>query len=313
MNPTFTRSARRSCSALLASLALSSAAWGQAVDVDAVTPEPTKEPYVVFSGYDHMFETDIKSNGQFARDAFNAGIGGRFALGESVGFTPRFTYELNSYDFTSGATPFRWDYVNQYSLLGLVDWKLGEHWSLLGGPMLRLAGEGAASFHNGTSVGALLGFSFNPSDDLSLGLALGVLSQIEDDPAIIPLPTIRWRFADAFTFRTGISQLGGRTGLGPDLTWSANEQFDVTVGAQYQRRRFRLDDHGFNKKAVGEDTSAPLFLKFTWHPVPAASIELISGVVVAGEMQIQDKNGNNTFDRSYDATPMLGLRGEYRF
>jgi hypothetical protein len=299
---------------LLFGSALPLAAFAQAVDVDAVTPEPSDQPYTFFSGYDHLFETDIKSNGQVARDSFNVGIGGRFALGESVGFTPRFTYELNSYDFTSGAQPFHWDYINQYTLLGLFDWKMNENWSLIGAPILRLAGEGAASFHNGTSLGALLGFNYAANKDLSLGLALGVLSQIEDDPAIIPIPTIRWHFADAFTFRTGITQLGGRSGLGPDLTWSVNEQIDIGVGAQYQRRRFRLDDHGgFDKKAVGTDTSAPLYLKLAFHPVPAATIELVSGVVVAGEMRIQDKNGNNTFDRSYDATPMLGLRGEYRF
>ena len=298
---------------LLFGCALPLAAFAQAVDVDAVTPEPSEKPYTFFTGYDHLFETDIKSNGQFSRDSFIAGLGGRIPFGGSFGFSPHFTYELNSYDFTSGATPFQWDNINQYTLLGLFDWKIDDSWSLTGGPMIRSAGEGSASFHNGTSIGALLGFNWRQSENLSLGLTLGVLSQLEDDPAIVPIPQIRWRFADAWTFKTGISQLGGRTGLGPELLWSINEVVDLGVGGQYQRRRFRLNDHGFNKKGVAEDTSAPLYVKIVFHPVPEATLELFTGVAVGGEMKIQDKDGGQTFDRGYEAAPLLGLRGEYRF
>jgi hypothetical protein len=129
----------------------------------------------------------------------------------------------------------------------------------------------------------------------------------------VPIPTVRWTFADDFTFRLGISQLGGRNGLGPDLTWRINEQVDLGFGAQYQRRRFRLDDHGTNKKGVGEETSAPIFFKIGFHPVPEATLELFTGVAVAGEVQIQDKDGGQRFDRGYDPAALLGLRGEYRF
>ena len=303
---------RRPIGALLACLALPLAAWSQAVDVDAATAEPGPKPYAVFSGYEHLFETDINSRGQFSRDSFTVGIGGRVPFGGSFGFTPRFSYELNSYDFTSGATPFRWDNINQYTLLGLLDWQINESWSLSGGPMLRAAGEGSASFHNGTSIGALLGFNWLANKDLSLGLSLGVLSQLEDDPAIVPIPNIRWRFGDV-TLRTGILPLGGRTGLGPDIAWSINEVVDLAVGAQYQRRRFRLDDHGFNKKGIGEETSAPLYARIAFHPVPEATLELFTGVAVAGDMRVEDKDGDSSFDRSYDAAPLLGLRGEYRF
>jgi hypothetical protein len=282
------------------------------VDVDAVTPEPSQKPYAVFTGYEHLFETDIKSNGQFSRDSFMVGIGGRIAINESFGFSPRFAYELNSYDFTSGATPFRWDNVNQYTLLGLFDWRINEQWSVQGGPMVRSAGEGSASFDDGTVGGGMLGFNYLANKDLSLGLAIGVLSQLEDDPAIVPIPNIRWKFGDV-TFRTGILQLGGRTGLGPDIAWSINEVVDLGVGAQYQRRRYRLDDHGFNKKGIGEETVAPLYARIAFHPVPEATLELFTGVAVAGEMKVQDDDGNQTFDRGYDAAPLLGLRGEYRF
>jgi hypothetical protein len=305
--------ARHTFLALATLLVLPLSAWAQAVDVDATTPEPSEKPYAVFSGYDHRYRSNISRNGSFSMESFRVGIGGRIAMGERFGFSPRFTYELNAYDFTDAAFPLQWDNVNQYTLLGLFDWKLGEHWRLLGGPLLRAAGEGSASFQNGTSVGGLLGFGWQPSQDLSLGLMLGALSQLEDDPAIVPIPTVRWKFADAWMFRFGIQDLGGRNGLGPELTWSINEVVDLGIGAQYQRRRFRLDDHGFNKKGVGQETSTPLYVKLGFHPMPAASIELFAGAAVAGEVRVEDKDGGQSFDRGYDTQPMVGLRGEYRF
>ena len=141
------------------------------------------------------------------------------------------------------------------------------------------------------------------------------MSQLEDDPGIIPVPMMRWHFAEPFTFKVGISPLGGRLGLGPELTWHLSKELDFGVGAQYQRRRFRLDDHGFagTRKGIGEETGAPFYLRLTYRPIVPLSLEVFAGVVAAGELTIQDKNGNNTIDKGYDTTPALGLRGVYRF
>lgn len=314
----------RSCARLFHTLCVSLlvgampiAAVGQTVDVDAATPEKTEKAYLLQTGYDHVFETDVKNIGgaDMSLDSFQAGVGGRFDLGQDLSLDTRFIYELNAYDFSSGLDSVAWENINQYTLLGLLSYKLGENWSLLGGPVFRLAGEGSASFHNGFTGGALAGFNYTASKDFSVGLAIGLMSQIEDDPGIIPIPMLRWNIADPLTLKIGISPLGGRTGLGPELIWHVAKEFDFGVGAQYQRRRFRLDDHGFQptRKGVGEDTSAPFYARLTWRPVEAAAVELFGGVVAAGELTIQDKDGNNTIDKGYKSTGTLGLRGEYRF
>jgi hypothetical protein len=307
------RFALLACAAALAALLLPVPGWSQAVDIEAVAPEPAEQRYSFFTGYDHMFETDVAGGGDVSRDSFAAGAGGRLALGETVDLDTRFIYELNGYDVSNAASPLAWGNVHQYTLASILAWKLDPKWSLLGGPIFRFAGEGSAAFDNGFSGGGLLGFRFSPSKDLSLGLGIGVVSQIEDDAGIIPIPMLRWHFVEPLTLNVGISQLGGRTGLGPELTWHIAEQFDLGAGIQYQRRRFRLDDHGANRKGVGEDTSAPLYLRLSWNPMPEASLELFTGVVAAGELKLQDRDGNQTYDRGYDATPQLGLRGVYRF
>jgi hypothetical protein len=303
--------------ALLALVGTPLAAFAQAVDIEAVEPEPQDRTGFAFrTGYDHMFRTDVNSGGNVSRDSFQASIGGRFALADKVHFTPRFIYELNAFNISNEAgrdSGFAWGNINQYSLVGIADWAITENWALLGGPMFRLAGEGSGAFDNGFTGGGLLGFNYKMGEDLSVGFGIGVVSQLEDDPAIIPIPMVRWHLAEPLTLKVGIDQLGGRTGLGPELIWHLTKELDFGIGAQYQRRRYRLDDHGGNRKGIGEDSGAPFFARLGWKPMEAAVIEAFVGVVAAGELKTQDKNGNNTVDKGFDATPTLGLRGEYRF
>jgi hypothetical protein len=293
------------------------AAFAQAVDVEAVEPERQDRTGFAFrTGYDHMFQTDVNSGGNVSRDSFQASIGGRFKLDDEIHFTPRFIYELNAFDMSEGvrnASGIQWGNVNQYTLVGIADWAMNEHWALLGGPIFRLAGEGSGAFDNGFSGGGLLGFNYRSGEDLSLGLAIGVISQLEDDPAIIPIPMVRWNFVEPLTLKVGIDQLGGRTGLGPELIWHVTKELDFGVGAQYQRRRYRLDDHGGNSKGIGEDTGAPFFARLAFKPMEAAVIEAFAGVVAAGELKQQNKNGDQTVDKGFDAAPTVGLRGEFRF
>lgn len=292
-------------------------AFAQAVDVEAVEPEGRDRTGFAFrTGYDHMFQSDLNSGGEVSRDSFQASLGGRWGVADKVHFTPRFIYELNAFNISNEAqreSGIAWGNINQYTLVGIADWAITEKWALLGGPLFRLAGEGSGAFNNGFTGGGLLGFNYQTGEDLSIGFGIGVISQLEDDPAIIPIPMVRWHFVEPLTLKVGIDQLGGRTGLGPELIWHLSKELDFGVGAQYQRRRYRLNDHGFNSKGIGEDSGAPFFARLAWKPMAAAVVEVFAGVVAAGELKTQDKNGNNTVDKGFDATPTLGLRGEYRF
>jgi hypothetical protein len=241
-----------------------------------------------------------------------AGLGGRFDLTDSVSLSPRFIYALDAYDITNGAQPLSWGNINQYTFLAIANWQIDEKWSLLGGPILRLAGEGS-NVDDGFTGGALLGFNYKANPDFSVGLALGLISQIEDDAGLIPIPMIRWHFAEDWTARLGISQLGGRSGVGPEVTWAFAKEWDLGLGFQFQRKRYRLNDHGSNADHIGEDSSLPVFLRLGFHPMEALTVQIFGGVVAAGELKTQDVGGDRTYDRGYDTTPTLGLQAQYRF
>jgi hypothetical protein len=313
MSVCIARIARIPSFALLLATLIPLAAVAQTVDVEAVEPEPSEQRWVTHAGYGHMFSTDINSNGSVSTDSFQAGLGARFDLTDSLSLAPRFLYSLDAYDMTREAQPFAWGNIHQYTLLGVLNWKIDDSWSLLGGPILRISGEGSSAFDDSFTGGALLGFNYRVNPDLSIGAAIGVMSQIEDDPGLIPLPLLRWRFVEDWTLRFGISQLGGRNGVGPELSWAISEVVDLGVGVQYQRRRYRLDDHGSNSGHIGEERSFPLYARIGFHPQKDLTLEVFGGVVAGGELKTQDVGGDNTFDRGYDATPTLGLRAEYRF
>jgi hypothetical protein len=305
------RLARTLSIALAISGVLSMTAWAQTVDVESIEPVEGEKRWVTHAGYGHMFETNIKGGGNndVSTESFMAGIGARFDLTDSLSLSPRLVYGLDSYDISSGL----WGNIHQYTLLGILNWQIDEQWSVLGGPVLRLAGEGSSAFDDSFSGGAILGFAYRPNADLSIGLAIGLLSQIEDDPGIIPIPMVRWNFVEDWTIKLGISQLGGRAGVGPELTWNITEVVDLGLGFQYQRRRFRLDDHGANSGHIGEDSSLPIYVRLGFKPVDGLLVEAFGGVVAGGELKTQDVGGDNTFDRGYDTAGTLGLRAEYRF
>lgn len=299
--------------ALAVSGTLPVSALAQTVDVEAVAPDEGKERYVVHTGYGNVFKSDVSGGGRVSNHNFLAGIGGRFDLSDSVSLSPRFIYSLDAYDITNGAAPLGWQNINQYTFLAIADWQINEKWNLLGGPILRFSGEGSAAFDDGTTGGALLGFNYKVNPDFSVGLALGLISQIEDDPGLIPIPMIRWHFAEDWTAKMGISQLGGRSGVGPELTWAFAKEWDVGVGFQFQRKRYRLNDHGGNAGHIGEDSSLPVFLRLGFHPMKELTVQVFGGIVAAGELKTQDVGGDRTFDRGYDTTPTLGIQANYRF
>ena len=275
----------------------------------AVEPASSQDPNTWMTlSYAHLFETDIDGTGvEVERDSFLALAGHRFELSDSVGLSAQGAYQLSAYDF-SGDGGVLWEDINQVTLTMIVDWKLNEKWTVLGGALIRFAGEADADFEDSLTGGAFGGFQYRWNENLETGFLLGALSQIEDDAAILPLPLVNWKFAESWKFRLGVSQLGA-VGYGPELSWMMSEKWELGLGASYQRRRFRLDKGGL----VGEETSMPIYVKLGWHPTAMSAIELMTGVAVAGEIRRETVNGSKIFDRDTDPSATISLRGHLRF
>jgi len=238
---------------VVAIVALSAPALAQVV-TSAVEPQESGAPSSWLSlSYAHLFETDLDNTPvEVDRNSLLAIAGHRFAMSDSSGLTMQAAYQLSSYDF-SGDGGLLWDDIHQLTTMMMFDWKVGESWTLLAGGLFRFSVESGGDLGESLTGGGFGGFQYHWSENLMTGVLFGVMSQIEDDAAVIPLPLLNWKFAESWKLRLGVSQLGA-VGYGPELTWQVSEDWELGVGASYQKRRYRLD----MADQVGEETSMPI-------------------------------------------------------
>ncbi len=278
------------------------------VSVVSIEPDHLSAPFRFYAGYGHLFNTDLDRKGDFSRDGF------RFLFNAEVEFTPNFqlvniaSYDFNQYDFSSSSR-FQFNDVHFANYVPLFKWKADEQWTILAAPIVRLNMEGDAKVKDSIRGGGAVGFIYSSSPTLTLGLLIGALDQIEDDAQIVPIPLIRWQFADSWTFRTAVSQLGGQNGLGAEVAWKWTPNLEVVGGAAFQRRRFRLNTND----QVGQETLIPIYGKFSFGIHPQGKLEIFAGVAAGGELRLENKNGNKIREEDYDATAMLGAQLDFVF
>ncbi|MEE8125948.1 MAG: hypothetical protein V3T42_09060 [Nitrospirales bacterium] len=278
------------------------------VSIVSIEPETISKGFRFYSGYGHLFKTDLDRKGNFSRDGF------RFLFNGEVEFTPNFrlvniaSYDFNHYDFSSSSR-FQWNDIHFANYVPLFTWKADEQWTILAAPIVRLNLEGDTKVKDSVRGGGGVGFIYSSSPTLTLGLILGVMDQIEDDVQFLPIPLIRWQFADSWTFRTAVSNLGGQNGLGAEVAWQWTPKVEMVGGAAFQRRRFRLNTN----EQVGQETLIPIYGKLSLGIHPQGKLELFVGVAAGGELRLENKNGNKIREEDYDATAMLGAQLDFVF
>lgn len=292
------------------------ASLAQIVTPVVSTGEHEKDTWAAVS-YQHMFRTntDARNGGRtvkLEREAVLALVGHRFKLSDDWSLLTQGAYQLTDYNFQRDMGAL-WGDIHQLTLAALLTYRMNDRWTLLGGGLFRMAGEGGADFGDALTGGGVGGFMYQASEHFQGGLLIGALSQIEGSAAVVPLPIINWQMSDDWRFKLGIQQLGG-VGYGPDVQWTPSEEWDLGIGMSYEKRRYRLDDGGGAAvDGVGEETSIPLFARIGWNASPSARIELTGGVAFGGEIRYGDHGGTKIFKEDYDPAPIVGLRGQFRF
>ena len=278
------------------------------VAVVNVEPEQVTTPFRFYAGYGHLFNTDIDNGGDFSRDRF------RVLINAEIEFTPEFSlvniasYDFNHYDFSSKSR-FQWNDIHFANYAPLLKWKANEQWTLLAVPLVRINMAGDAKIKDGISGGGAVGFLYSSSPTLTLGLLLGAVDQIEDDAIVAPIPLIRWQFAESWTFRTAISQVGAQNGIGAEVAWKLTKKVEASGGVAFQNRRYRLNTND----QIGQDRLIPIYGKLSLGIHPRGKLELMVGVAAGGELRLENKNGKKIREEDYDTTPMVGAQLDFVF
>lgn len=314
--------------ALLASLLLVPTAMGQASDAgaDSSSASPAdarpSNPFrlSIGGGYVHQFSTDVEdSQSSLTIDRAYATLGSSWELSDSVDLGLRFAYEGGWYDFDSG-NPLDlgtgqnpWTSVHGIQFGGRLGWTLNEQWSLSTSLFGAASGETGADAGDSLTFGGSVGVTWRANDRFMIGGGVLASSQLEDDALIVPLLLIDWRITDSLRLSNVTGPEAYPTSAGLELSCSGLEGWEFGFGGRWESRRFRLEDDGPAPEGVGEDEGLAIWLRAGVRPSSQFRIDMLLGVMIAEEITLDDRNGNELASVDLDPSPFIGLFASYRF
>ncbi len=265
----------------------------------------------VAAGVGYRADADIDGkNGDFNETRFSLVGSTALQVNDRTRLDPILSYRFSAYDFSGRGA---WDDVHQVraTLLGHYAWD--EAWTLLAGPSIGVAAESGADWADALLFGGAAGVSYKLDDTFTIGAGFTITTEIEDSATIRPLVILNWEINPRWTVEGGYLEVAGAGGPGGEVSYFIDDQWTAAAGIQFQEKRFRLSDDGRNRDGVGEDSSFPVYAKVTWQPCANAAFELVGGIAIAGELQVENRRGHKIFEEDYDAAPLVGLRAILTF
>lgn len=224
--------------------------------------------------------------------------------------------ELSWYGFdddtvVGGIAGAPWDDIRITTIGARVSTRLDEHWGLYASANATSSGEEGAQFSDTLTYAAAGGFTYAFSDRLTLGLGVVSRTRLEDDPLILPLPTIDWRIAKQWALRTAYEE----GGAGVELAWDPGEQFSLGIAAAFEGREFRLGDRSANPRRnfIGRDVRIPVWLWAQWNVSRRFSVRGKLGFEASQQLSLDNADGDELGSNEMKASPFFDLGVIFRF
>jgi hypothetical protein len=220
------------------------------------------------------------------------------------------SYGESRYHF-SGDTGFAgldpWGNIREARISVPLRYRQNDTWSFYGVPSVRYPAESGASLSESDEWGALVGASYRFSERLRLGPGISVFTDMEDSGVdLSPFLVIDWKISDTLSLTTG-RDLAATRGPGLALKWTPIEHWTFRLSGRREKTSFRLDQDGPAPDGFGRDKSIPLAISATYKPTKAVRLHLLTGVDLAGNLRLEDSDGDRVADSDYDPAPFAGL------
>jgi len=312
---------------MLALPLIAGSALAQGIDIPAMlNPDLKAPPTAINLQYGHQFEVDVDNSGtDMARDNAYFSVAHRTKLSDKASMFALGSYTLHRYNFSSNSglmNYYQWDDVHRMVLGALVGYDLNDRWRLIGGGLVKSWGEGGGDYGDSITGGLIGGFDYHPNEDFSVGLIIGAFSALEDSLALLPVPTMKWNFAEDWRLHVGLVSVSD-PGVGAEVTWQVGKTVSIGTGFAFQSRRYRLNNktrrrsmsrpNRTDKDGIGQETELPVFVMIQWKPTPKSSLDLLGGVALAGNVRVESSTGGRISDNDYDPAPFVGLKGTIGF
>jgi hypothetical protein len=192
-----------------------------------------------------------------------------------------------------------------------MSFALQDGWSLGVAPSMDWFRENGASTSDALVWGATLTGVKLFDDGNLLGLGLAAFSGIEEN-TFFPFPIVKWRFSPRWQLINPLA--AGPTGpAGLELDYLTDAGWSVGVGVAWRKTRFRLSESGPVANGVGQVSGAPIFLRAARDFEGGLTLNLYAGVVVGGELRVEDASGNLLRKDDFDPSPIVGANLTLRF
>ncbi len=269
----------------------------------------------VAGGAVHQFSTDLDNGGDFdvsewfVRPSIGYSWDRKTGIALALGGGETY-YGFSGSSGLAGSNP--WDRIRDLRVSLPIRFSPLEDVEVFVIPSIRTNAEAGASLNDGRTEGVIAGAMWQITDTFAIGPGAGWFSEIEDNSTVFPVLLIDWQITDRLRLSTGRGLAASRGG-GLTLDWKANENLSFGLTGRYEFVRFRLDDNGPAPGGVGQNEGFPLVATVNYAFSPLVSISGFAGMKFAGELELEDRNGNSIDSSDYDTAPMAGVTFRMQF
>jgi len=215
---------------------------------------------------------------------------------------------------TRGEENEPWNTAHIARLNPLVEVQVNEQWRVFGGPLFEAAIENGADLDDSFKPGGLLGAEVQVSSELSVGIGILGVAEIEEGFYLQPLLLLDWKASDRIAVHAeSWSTRGGQI----EVAYRANDWIELATSLEYRRERFRLKERSFGpgSEGIGEDRAVIPAVRISYLPdativrdtLGAVRIDLDVGVALAGRLRLENRKGSRIESMDYDPAPILGV------
>jgi len=265
---------------------------------------------VGYGAYTFQGDADIDGGGSMQVNRYSGTIAGQTDLIENLRWTNTFFIGADSYDFDGGgfAAGRPWQDILSMRLGTRLRYQLNQEWGVWAGGVFEFAPETGANWGKSFTGGGQVGGDYTFSETLFVSVGIAVLTQIEEDPKVTPSVGLNWLPHEQWAVRVGAVPVSGGIATGAEVAYRVAEPVTIGLGLLYKQHRFRLDDSGVAPEGVGQENTLPLRLRVGWDITKNISVHLLGGVALAGELELDNRNGNQLSSKDYDPAAYFGVR-----
>lgn len=269
--------------------------------------------------FEHVFDTDLRdSQGsvQVNRAGLELSVSGTIPpdLLPRTRWSVSLDYEASWYNFNntpdlipSGANPFQ--EVHQIDITPMIVHSIDEQWTVLGGAIVRFAGERDADVGDAATYGGFAGARYALSEDFALSFGLRAMSLLEADMSFFPFIGFEWTINEQLSLSS--------KGPGLALEAKVSDAISARLFGAFESRDYRMAEDSEIPEGVMRDRRARVGLGLDWRfwsgDRATGTLTLETGLDVYQRYYFDDADGNRVGADRTKPAPFVGLSGTFAF